>query len=893
MKTSRLMAACAVISLIIVSACGGGGGGGGTPPPSNPALAIVPPLSVPDGMIGEPYSLQLTSRGGTGAIGWHLNLAPSWMSIDSTGKLSGTPSDPGIYGVSVHAQDSATNPRSADYYIEFFISSPMQMTGTPENAIRLFGYSWSGQIAGGKPPFIASVNSGTLPTGVTMTVQDRLLKLEGSADNAGTYPFTVRIQDSASPRQTLDQSFTLKVLSILKITSADLRSGVVGRAYSDTVQSVNGTSPLTWAITSAGSGFTINGSGTVTGTPSSAGWRSLQVKVTDSSSPPQSDEKWLPLTIYEILKVESPITSITIHVNDYVGEAIPISGGLPPVSAVVASGTIPPGLNFGDNLIYGTPTTAGTWNFGLRFSDSAAPPQTYDHPVLITVLPSQPQILTIPPTPLVGEPYSFQMNAAKGTPPYKWDISYGALPGGLSLSQSGLLSGTAVAGGYYPFTFRVTDSATPAQSSESYTTLTLLPKPAGRNDTPATATVVPTSMTASLSPYDDPPGTAAPDTDYYKLYATAGSEVTVDVSTNVYPPDPVLEIVDSNGVRYTTCKDPADDAPLAPIVRDATPAAFDDECLNDDIDIGVIRNSRLVFKVPGDTGKLTTFYAHVLELDGLARPDLTYFMNASGAVRPLLIFTNPNVEMIKGKFFQFPLGTTGGSAPVTWAVLSGSLPAGITLSSSGSLSGTPTAAGNSTFTVTAVDSSNPPIVATRTFGVTVTDPLAITTTSFPGGQTGVPYTAQLAWSGGKAPFNIDWTGLPPGLSAVPRTGLITGTPTVSGSYTVSLSVSDVLGQYASKSLAIVVAPGPLYVATTSLPNATKNAVYSVFLKGAGGKQPYTWQLTSGALPAGITLNSSTGEVRGIATASGVSSFTVRLTDANAATSTATLQLTVQ
>jgi len=184
----------------------------------------------------------------------------------------------------------------------------------------------------------------------------------------------------------------------------------------------------------------------------------------------------------------------------------------------------------------------------------------------------------------------------------------------------------------------------------------------------------------------------------------------------------VLEIVDANGMRYHTCKDTADDSPTAPIVVDTTPTAFDDECLNDDVSLGVNTDSRLAFKVPGSTGKVVTFYAHVLDLQGSARPDMTYYLDFRGGLDPLTITNTPSIELKQGQSFNYALTATGGSGALAWSVLSGSLPPGLSFSSGGAFSGAPSSTGYFEFTVKVMDSSNPPMTATKLFAVRVVAP---------------------------------------------------------------------------------------------------------------------------------------------------------------------------
>src|SRR5205807_1747940 len=92
-------------------------------------------------------------------------------------------------------------------------------------------------------------------------------------------------------------------------------------------------------------------------------------------------------------------------------------------------------------------------------------------------------------------------------------------------------------------------------------------------------------------------------------------------------------------------------------------------------------------------------------------------------------------------------------------------------------------------------------------------------------------------------------------------------------------------------LSITVTPG-VSIATTTLPAGEQNVAYSTNLAASGGTQPYTWSITTGALPSGLSLNSGTGVISGTPTASGTSSFTVQVTDANSQSATQGLSITI-
>jgi hypothetical protein len=141
-------------------------------------------------------------------------------------------------------------------------------------------------------------------------------------------------------------------------------------------------------------------------------------------------------------------------------------------------------------------------------------------------------------------------------------------------------------------------------------------------------------MVASISPFSDP-SNPAPDSDYYVLTANPGALVSVSVLakriSNFSPLDSVLEIVDASGTRFTTCKDPVQAFLRAPAVVDPNPNDFNNSCINDDDPNTGTTDSDLQFQVPGTSGPAVTFYLHVLDYRGDARPDMAYQLQVSGA----------------------------------------------------------------------------------------------------------------------------------------------------------------------------------------------------------------------------------------------------------------------
>jgi len=267
---------------------------------------------------------------------------------------------------------------------------------------------------------------------------------------------------------------------------------------------------------------------------------------------------------------------------------------------------------------------------------------------------------------------------------------------------------------------------------------------------------------------------------------------------------------------------------------------------------------------------------------------------------PPTITTTSLLNGTVGTAYSATLHATGGAGTLHWSVTTGSLPANLSLNSStGAITGTPSASGPSTFTVKVTDSSGGqpgPLSATQQLSITINNPpLTITTTSLPTGLVGTAYSALVVAAGGTSPYTFSITSgsLPTWATLNPNTGAITGMPTTAGTSPFTVSVTDSstpTPQTVTQPLSITIY-SVLAITTTSLPNGSVNTAYSGAVGATGGTSPYTFSIT-GSLPAGLSLNSSSGAITGTPTTAGMSTFTVSVADSSSPQQTKSQQLSI-
>src|ERR1039458_8472406 len=233
--------------------------------------------------------------------------------------------------------------------------------------------------------------------------------------------------------------------------------------------------------------------------------------------------------------------------------------------------------------------------------------------------------------------------------------------------------------------------------------------------------------------------------------------------------------------------------------------------------------------------------------------------------------------------------TASGGAGGPYTFTATGLPAGLSISTSGTISGTPTVSGTFPYTVTITDVNGNK--GSISCSVTVNPPPQLTCSATNSGEVGVPFNSgPITVTGATSPytFSIGSGTLPAGLTLNTSTGAVTGTPTAAGTFTIK--VTDSLGATATGTCSITIV-GPPQV-TCSATNSGEVGVpfNSGPITVTGGTSPYTFSIGSGTLPAGLTLNTSTGAVTGTPTASGT--LTIKVTEGNGVVGSGTCAITI-
>jgi hypothetical protein len=234
--------------------------------------------------------------------------------------------------------------------------------------------------------------------------------------------------------------------------------------------------------------------------------------------------------------------------------------------------------------------------------------------------------------------------------------------------------------------------------------------------------------------------------------------------------------------------------------------------------------------------------------------------------------------------------TATGAPSVQWTVIGGALPAGVALAADGTLTGSPSTAGDYSFTVRAQSGA---VATQKLLTIAVREAVTAVIQATKQAEQGIPLTLRPAFAGGVAPHTWSLVSgpLPAGVTLDTATGAITGTPTVPGTFALELEVADKEGRSTTVKTQIVVNTRIAFAALPA-PSFVRGVRTSVPLLTTGGVGKKQFKVVAGRLPVGLRLNVN-GMLVGTPRFVGRSTVVVRVTDGYKVTATRTLVLVVK
>ncbi|WDD99369.1 putative Ig domain-containing protein [Thalassomonas actiniarum] len=468
-----------------------------------PQALTVTPFSLPTGQVGSNYHAAFSASGGNAPYSWSsTSTLPSGLTLESSGILTGVPLASGSWPLTIQVLDQQSNSSQADFTLEI-TPAPLLEINTTQLPDALTGQAYTALLSGsgGVPPYSWS-HSGDLPPDLILTDS----QISGVPLLAGLWNFDIIVTDNIGQQAQLPLSIAVNEVQAgteIIIDNGDSGTSFTGNWLNSSGANPWGTSSLynnagssyRWTpdITQANSylvyawwTYHSNRSATV---PYSVSHDNGVAVITTAQNNSALAGQWYLLGEFDF----SPGNDNYIQVSSENGQAsadavklVPVNntelaitsllfpdgspgqdyqanltaaGGQPPYLWSI-TGVLPNGLTFGDSgFISGIPQLGGTFNFTLTVTDQLASQVS----AALSITISEPAPLLIDNRSLndatVNESYQVQLTASGGYPPYSWGVA-GTLPDGLTLNNSGLISGIATQPGSWNFDIFVSDQQT-------------------------------------------------------------------------------------------------------------------------------------------------------------------------------------------------------------------------------------------------------------------------------------------------------------------------------------------------------------------------------------------------------------------------------------------------
>ena len=868
------------------------------------------------------------------------SLPPGLTLGNSTGTISGKPTANGNYAFTINSTDALGSVITRNFALEIIpyalaISGPAIGNGTQYAPIAPLQYS---AISGSEPYRFTATN---LPAGLSLNATTGLItgSLNGTA---GTSNFTVTVTDNKSMTANATCVFTVNPGTPLSWNIDPLPpAGQVAFAYSANLSAASGGwAPYTYnATTPLPGGLTFNATTRrISGTPTTAGNFSVNFTVTDSATPKNTVTQTIPITIAPYMTVSGPATVSGQQYTSLTPADFDVTGGVAPYTwSTLATTPLPASLsiNATTGIISGNLTAApGNTTVTVNVRDSASRNATAN--LTITIQPRPPlQWVTLSelPSGKVMDAYSENLTVSGGQPAYKFALKAGSiLPAGLSLNNStGALTGKPTTPGNFTFTINASDSGAPVFSSERTFNISI----AEYGMSISGPDTISGNQYAAISPTTFTPVGGQSSYTWNATWSGNATALTINSASGIVSGNLTTGVGASAPGNYTM------------VIRLTD---GQNQTANKTVAVRILPLT-VSWNTPEELpdGKELDNYSQILQVEGAKSPYT--FSVKTGSTLPPGISLNNSTGVLSGKptaddIYTFtiiardssipvnqsertftlevkPYGmvitgsptasgqqytaltpmdfeVTGGTSPFTWSATP-ALPAGLTINTTtGLVSGNLTAVpGNYTVAIKVSDANTRNATANFTVTITSRPPVVwVTPEELPDGKELDNYSQILEVEGGKSPYTFalkTGSALPSGLTLNATTGLLSGKPTIANDYTFTIVASDTGNPVmtAERTFTLKVAPyGMVITGPANASGQQYTALTPVDFEVTGGRSPFTWTATP-ALPAGLTINTTTGLVSGNLTAvPGNYTVAIKVSDANSRNATANFTVTI-
>lgn len=769
---------------------------------------------------------------------WVLLLGALWPSLASAEDLPSTRCPTVNATVAWGGTVNVDLDACEDFGLAEVSTSPSHGTATPGDPEPLESYNYN--------------HNGTTPVG------------------GGTDQFVVR--DDVGDFITVNVTISAPT-SAITVSPGTLAAMTAGTPFSQTLSSSGGTAPYTYTLSSGTlpPGISLSSSGVLSGTPTRRGAYGFSVRS-------QDDVGDFVIKGYsgDVDEPELSISPATATAGQGVpfSQTLTVTGGVAPHTFTIESGSFPAGISIsGAGVISGTTSaTPGDYPVVLRVTDASTGPGAYFETENFTLT------VAALPTLSINDVAISEGNAGTTNFTFTASLSAPAGAGGVTFDIA-TATGTAASG--TDFVANSLTSQTIPSGNSTYT-FTVLVNGDALNEANETFFANITNVTGATVSDGQGQGTINNDDPQPSLTIVSRNIVERNAMTQAEALQVTLSAASGQTVTASYATTNGSATAGSDYVASSGTVSFGPGVTSAVINVGVTGDT-----VPEADETFTVTLSSPVNAT-IATATGTYTILNDDVPVTVSPTTVPNGAA--GAAYNQAITASGGTGPYTFAITAGALPAGLTLASDGTLSGTPTAGGSFNFTVTGTDSSAVPgpFSGSQAYTLTIAAPtVTVVPTTLPGAMLGTAYNQSVTASGGTPSYTFAVTAgaLPAGVS-LSTSGALSGTPTAGGTFNFTITATDSstgTGPFTgSRAYSLTVAAPTIMIAPASLPGATEFSAYSQTITASGGTAPYTFALTAGALPPGISL-SSAGVLSGTPSTNGTFNFTVTATDGSTGT----------